>query len=132
MRKLLLALVLSLTGCATQPASSGADEWAQQVILVSLPEPLQEDFIADTMKLGTIPGVVEIHIGHPIRFKDPSLDWWIDDYDIAIFIRFKSEEVTDAYGAHALHEAWNEKWSDKFTSFRAMRVTSAAAAIEYD
>ena len=131
MRKLLLVLVLTLAGCATQPVSPDGGEWAQQVILVSLPEPLRRDFIADTMKLGTIPGVEEIHIGRPVRFQDPTLDWWIDDYDIAIFIRFKSEAVTDAYGAHALHEAWNEKWSGKFTSFRAMRATSGEA-VEYE
>jgi hypothetical protein len=106
--------------------------FSQQVILVSIDEQYQREFIADTLRLKSAPGVLDVFVNRPIRFKDPKLDWWIGNYDLAIFIRFRNEDITGEYGASALHEAWNKKWSDKFTTFRALRTTSGDQPIEYD
>jgi len=123
---------LPLSGCVTTGTPRAGADFAEQVILVSIDERYQQEFIADTLRLKSAPGVVDIFVSRPIRFKDPKLDWWVGDYDLAIFIRFRNEDVTSDYGASAAHEAWNKKWSDRFTTFRALRATSASHVIEYD
>jgi hypothetical protein len=125
------SFVLALAGCATaqsqttHPATKAGDEFSQQVILVTVAKGLEADFIADTQKLAQIPGVVSLRIAKPVDFgpdhKNP--DWWIGDYDYAIFIEFENESVTEAYGAHPIHEAWGDKWGVKeLPTFRALRA----------
>jgi hypothetical protein len=122
----LMGLLVLATGCATTQRRAGADdEFSQQVILVTVADGLDDAFIADTSKLGTIPGVVSLRIAKPVDFgpdhENPG--WWIGDYDYAVFIEFESESVTDAYGAHAIHEAWSNKWGVKeLPTFRALRA----------
>jgi hypothetical protein len=117
-------------GCgATTPAvkapAAHDDAFSQQVILVTVTQGLENDFVADTYKLGTIPGVVSVRIARPVEFgpdhKNP--DWWIGDYHYAIFIEFEREDVTDAYGHHPVHQAWGKKWGVKeLPTFRALRA----------
>ena len=136
MKRLLLSAgsllcVLALTGCASPPKaddkrSSTDDAFSQQVILVTVAPGLNADFVTDTRKLAQIPGVVSLRIARPVDFgpghENP--DWWIGDYDYAIFIEFESETVTDSYGANPIHEAWGKKWGVKeLPTFRALRAT---------
>jgi hypothetical protein len=130
-----LLCVLALTGCATSPTPDGNrlsadDAFSQQVILVTVAPGLNADFVVDTRKLAQIPGVVSLRIATPVEFgpghQNP--DWWIGDYDYAIFIEFENENVTDSYGANPIHEAWGKKWGVKeLPTFRALRATGPVA-----
>lgn len=138
----LLVSFLALSGCgapresattmpAAIPAAAVDDAFSQQVILVTVADGLEADFIADTHELGEIPGVVSVRVAQPVDFgpdhKNP--DWWIGDYEYAIFIEFESEAVTEAYGAHPVHQAWGKKWGVKeLPTFRALRAVGPARA----
>jgi hypothetical protein len=124
---LLVILVSSLATASDKPAADNA--FSQQVILVTVAPGLERQFIADTHGLAAIPGVVSVRIGKPVDFgpDHQSPDWWVGDYHYAIFIEFADESVTEAYGAHPLHEAWGKKWGVKeLPTFRALRAVGPA------
>jgi hypothetical protein len=98
---------------------------------VTVAKGLEARFLADTCELGKIPGVVSVRIGKPVDFgpDHENPDWWIGDYDYAVFIEFTDESVTDAYGEHPIHEAWSRKWGVKeLPTFRALRAVGPARA----
>lgn len=90
------------------------------VVFFDLKDPADADaLIAESLKLGAIPGVTSCYAG---RHIDTGRDTVRQDYDVGFFVAFDSEEAYASYVAHPDHVALVERWRPRLTALRVYDV----------
>lgn len=96
------------------------------VVFFELEDPADADtLIAESLKLGEIPGVTACYAG---RRLDTGRDTVRQDYDVGFFVAFDSEEAYASYVAHPDHVALVEKWGPRLRALRVYDVLDERSA----
>jgi len=119
---LLMLLTLTLIGCSSYQTPRPAPR-AEQVALIShivfvkLVDPSDYSrILADAdQQLNTIASVARFGAGAPL---DTGRETVLDDYDLAIYLGFNSQDDLAAYVAHPQHNAFLEKWMSRIETLK--------------
>jgi hypothetical protein len=104
-------------GCAPRGDVAPAPGRINHVVFFELEDPTEaEALIADSLRLGAIPGVTACYAG---RHVDTGRTTVLQDYDVGFFVAFDSEEDYASYVRRPEHVALIEKWRPRL---RALRV----------
>jgi len=122
-----VAGVAATGGCASRgdvaPAAPGR---INHVVFFELENAAEaEALIAESLRLGAIPGVTACYAG---RHIDTGRDTVLQDYDVGFFVAFDSEEDYASYVIHPDHVALVEKWRPRLTALRVYDVLDERGA----
>lgn len=113
---IVLCCSLLLSGCCKMPTAQ-RPALISHIVLIDLVDPADYDeCLRDCDELlGTIPSVARYAAGAHL---DTARDSVLHDYDLAIYLGFRSEEDLAAYVDHEQHIEAVTKWKDRMDSLR--------------
>ena len=87
------------------------------IVLITLKDPIDLEAIrwAADFSLGTIPSVATYACG---SHHETGRSTVLNDYDLAIYLGFASQEDLDAYVTHPQHVGFVERWDPKVELWR--------------
>ena len=113
----LLCCSLLLSGCACTAQRPDRPALISHIVLIDLKDPADfAELLRDSDEmLGTIPSVASYAAGAHL---DTGRDSVSHDYDLAIYLGFRSQADLTAYVEHEQHIAAVTKWKDRMNSLR--------------
>lgn len=100
---LIAALLTGISACQDKPSEAPG---VMHVVLVWLKQPGNAEhraqIITGSKKLAAIPGVQDLQVGPAIPSEREVA---MDDFDVALSLRFASEAELEAYLVHPLHKS---------------------------
>ena len=121
MRACMLTIVLVTTILLS--ASAFADEAnVHHIVLLDLkddvtPEQIEEMITVGEALLSDIPGVLEVSMNTKAR---EDRDVHIKDYDVALYVKWETNETGDVYAPHVLHQTFLKLYKSLFAGVKVI------------
>ena len=121
MKKFIMAMVLVITIFFSASAFAGEAN-VHHVVLFDMkddvtPEQVEEMITVGKALLSQIPGIMEASFGKKAREDRPI---HIKDYDVGLYVKWKSIETGKVYGPHMLHQTLLKLYKSHWAGVRVI------------
>ena len=121
MRKYIMAIILVTTILFSASAFAGEPN-VHHVVLFKLkdgvtPQQIEEMTIVGKALLSKIPGVLEVSLGKKAR---EDRDIHVKDYDVALYVKWETNEAGNVYGPHLLHQTLLKLYKDLWAGLKVI------------
>jgi hypothetical protein len=119
MKKFIMAIILVTTILFSASAFAGEPN-VHHVVLFKLkdgvtPKQVEEMITVGKALFSKIPGVLEVSFDKKAR-EDQAIH--IKDYDVALYVKWETNETGNVYNPHLLHQTWIKLYKDLWAGVR--------------